>query len=91
MAKQTSLSAVLVGATLAATGVLAMSVPQYVGHSKILRQVEDVQDEYDYIVVGGGTAGLTVANRLTESGERKSAFDNARWERLTTDAWFEKR
>lgn len=33
------------------------------------RQPTDIQDEYDYIVVGGGTAGLTVADRLTESGE----------------------
>ena len=25
--------------------------------------------EYDYIIVGGGTSGLTVANRLTENGK----------------------
>lgn len=38
-------------------------------YSKILTRGEDVHDEYDYIVVGGGTAGLTVADRLTEKGK----------------------
>ncbi|KAK4466787.1 putative GMC oxidoreductase [Cladorrhinum samala] len=28
-----------------------------------------VQKEYDYVIIGGGTAGLTVADRLTEDGK----------------------
>ncbi|KAB5539476.1 GMC oxidoreductase-like protein [Coniochaeta sp. 2T2.1] len=37
--------------------------------SQIFTRGEDVKDQYDYVVVGGGTAGLTVADRLTESGK----------------------
>jgi choline dehydrogenase-like flavoprotein len=28
-------------------------------------------DSFDYIIIGGGTAGLTVADRLTEDGASK--------------------
>lgn len=33
----------------------------------VKRSVNDLQDAYDYIVVGGGTSGLVVANRLSEN------------------------
>jgi len=37
------------------------------GHSIALCSIEDfVSRDYDYVVVGGGTAGLVVAARLTE-------------------------
>lgn len=31
----------------------------------IKRQVTDLRNEYDFVIVGGGTAGLTVAHRVS--------------------------
>ena len=33
-----------------------------------LPDVRGLQAEYDFVIIGGGTAGLTVADRLTEDG-----------------------
>lgn len=32
----------------------------------LMQGAEDLSDAYDYVVVGGGATGLTVANRLSE-------------------------
>lgn len=43
--------------------------PRSIVRSTILERSEQLNDEYDYVIVGGGTSGLTVADRLTESGQ----------------------
>ncbi|KAL2145429.1 hypothetical protein VTI28DRAFT_7210 [Corynascus sepedonium] len=40
---------------------------RYSGRSKILDITDDLLPEYDFVIIGGGTAGLTVADRLTEN------------------------
>ncbi|KAF2165162.1 GMC oxidoreductase [Zasmidium cellare ATCC 36951] len=41
--------------------------------AKLCRGAHDLKAEYDYVVVGGGTSGLVVANRLTENPHGKSS------------------
>jgi hypothetical protein len=55
---------------LVATVALLAAVPAASASNSaehVKRSLADIEKVYDYIIVGGGTSGLVVANRLTEN------------------------
>lgn len=42
----------------------ALAHPLFNG--RLVTRTDELLEEYDYVVVGGGASGLTVANRLSE-------------------------
>ena len=46
---------------------VAVALPQSVHSAQHFTRAENIDTTYDYVIIGGGTAGLTVADRLTEN------------------------
>jgi hypothetical protein len=40
---------------------------RFAPHAVVFNHTEQLRQNYDYIIAGGGTSGLVVANRLTEN------------------------
>lgn len=53
-------------AAVAAVFPAALTAPTF----KIVQR-DELLASYDYVIIGGGTSGLTVANRLTENANIK--------------------
>ncbi|KAH7116117.1 glucose oxidase [Dendryphion nanum] len=64
---------VLFSAAIAAFPAAALAAPadpyETFQYANIVRRAGDLRKSYDYVIAGAGTAGLTLADRLTESGK----------------------
>ena len=60
-------------AILACSTAAGAAVPQSKIQARILYGPDSLREAYDYVIVGGGTAGLTVRDRLSEDGESEAA------------------
>ena len=65
MSKVSSISYVLLWVVLFRFSYTSPTVP-FAPRALVFDDPSKLRSEYDYVIIGGGTSGLVVANRLTE-------------------------
>ena len=64
-----SLLPCLLSAMLLEPSIRAAGLPRSVLQSMVLSGPQDTNESSHFVIIGGGTSGLTVADRLTEDGK----------------------
>lgn len=56
---------------------LSLALPLITATVITPENIGSLRTDYDYVIIGGGASGLTVANRLTENDNSKSNNQNS--------------
>ena len=64
--------ATLIAWLLLISGALGGTIPSLPVGAVLLERTSQLRPVYDYVIIGGGTSGLVVANRLTEDPKSMS-------------------
>lgn len=64
---------------LSALSLVVVGLAAPLDNARIIGRDTSLLSCYDYIVVGGGTSGLVVADRLTEDSSSKIPISSSYW------------